>query len=190
MNIKIKEYSDEQIMLLVQKGRTEALSELYDRYSGKMLNFFYRMLNKDIDNAKDFAQDLFLKIISNPSAFDCSKKFSVWIYTIAGNMCKNEYRRVSVRNEHKNSMIHQYTDNKSYIEDKIDYKLFKTNLDESLEKIDTNQKEIFLLRFQQELSIKEISEILQCPEGTIKSRLFYTVKILSDRLKVFAPKPN
>jgi RNA polymerase sigma-70 factor, ECF subfamily len=190
MSKTLKEYNDEQIMLLIQKGRTEALSELYERYSGKMLNYFYRMLNKDIENARDFLQDLFLKIISNPAAFDCSKKFSVWIYTIAGNMCKNEYRRMSVRNEHKNNVIHQYSGNNSYVDDKIDYNLFKLNLDESLEKIDIKMKEIFLLRFQQDLSIREISEVLNCPEGTIKSRLFNTIKILSGKLKVFAPKMN
>ena len=46
---------------------------------------------------------------------------------------------------------------------------------------------MFLLRYQQELSIKEIAAILGCPEGTVKSRIFYTLKKLSEKLQYFKP---
>ena len=46
----------------------------------------------------------------------------------------------------------------------------------------------FLLRYGNNLSIKEIAEILECPEGTIKSRLYYTIKYLSERLNVYKPE--
>jgi RNA polymerase sigma-70 factor, ECF subfamily len=190
MTITKNEHTDEQIMLLLQRGSREALSILYDRYYCKIVNYFYRMLNKDNDKAKDFTQDLFLKIINNPDSFDCSKKFSAWIYTIANNMCKNEYKKMSIRKEHRNEENYIHQNKKSYIEDKIDGKLFKNNLEESLEHLDENHKTIFLLRFQQELSIREISEIIKCPVGTVKSRLFYTIKTLSEKLKVFDPQRN
>jgi len=44
------------------------------------------------------------------------------------------------------------------------------------------------LRYQEELSIKEISEVMECPEGTVKSRLYYALRKLSDKLQVFRPE--
>lgn len=74
------------------------------------------------------------------------------------------------------------------ISETYDNDLFHHCLFRELEDLNPDFKLIFLLRFQQELTIKEISEITECPEGTVKSRLFYIVRKLSGRLKVFDPK--
>ena len=57
-----------------------------------------------------------------------------------------------------------------------------------LEKLSTDQRAAFLLRFQEELSITQISAIMGCPAGTVKSRLFYACKKLSHLLEEFNPK--
>ena len=56
--------------------------------------------------------------------------------------------------------------------------------------MDSQTREIFILRYYQEMTVKEISEIISIPEGTVKSRLFYTIKILSVKLNAFHPKNN
>jgi RNA polymerase sigma-70 factor, ECF subfamily len=188
MDIFKTQYSDEQIMLLLRNKDEEAFSILYDRYSKKIVSYFYRMLNKDIDKAEDFMHDLFLKIIEKPDAFDCNLRFKTWIYSIASNMCKNEYKKIGVRNEFKNEESYKTEFIDNFICEKIDQKLFENNLNESLEDLNNDHKTVFLLRYQQEFSIKEIAEITKSPEGTVKSRLFYTIKILSEKLKFFNPK--
>lgn len=165
------------------KGGCElSFSEIYNRYGQRMHNYFYRMLWQDAQVAEDFTQDLFLKIIEKKNYYNPEKKFSTWIYTVAGNMVKNEYRRVS-----RKKPLPEITDVlEENFSEKMDGVVFEKHLKNALDNLDENQKQCFVLRYQEEMSMKEIAEIIGCPEGTVKSRLFYTVKKLSKKLRAFA----
>lgn len=169
----------------ITKGNEKAFEELYQRYADKLYRYFYRMLSQNSAKANDFTQDLFVKVIEKPHYFDTKRRFSTWIYTIAGNMCKNEYRRMS-----KFTMTHEVPDmelpqNLGYFQDNVDQRLFDQYLQQALNELDEIPRQCFILRYQEEKSIKEISDIMGCPEGTVKSRLYYTIKKLSKKLKVF-----
>ncbi len=177
-------------MEFIQQADTAAFDELYQRYSQRLLYFFYRMFSGNEEKAQDFLQDLFLKIIEKPEKFLSKSKFSSWIFTVAHNMCKNEYRRLSVRQiigniTNLDSVSDGATDN--LIEQIIDHKIFESHLFKELKQLNPDHQTTFLLRFQEHLSIQEISEILHCSEGTTKSRLFHTIKKLMERLKAFNP---
>jgi len=181
-----RQYSDEQLMGLIRKGDASSFDELYKRYSHRLLHFFYRMLNGDEDKAQDFLQDICLKIVEKADTFNPEGKFSSWIFTIASNMCKNEYRsmrkRISMDNE---TIDRNYVGPEKAIEEEIDHKNFCDYLYKELYELGYDKRSVFLLRFQEHRTIKEISQILGCAEGTVKSRLFYTTQLLSNRLKVF-----
>ena len=176
----------------IQQGDAAAFDELYQRYSQRLLYYFHRMFGGDEEKAQDFLQDLFLKIIEKPEQFISKNKFISWIFTVAHNMCKNEYRRLDVR---KN--INDEVDLDSFssriengchpIEQNIDQKIFENHLLRELTKMNPDYQTTFLLRFQENLTIKEISEILECSEGTVKSRLFHTTRKLMNRLNEFNP---
>jgi RNA polymerase sigma-70 factor (ECF subfamily) len=91
------EVSDEELMQNIRQGNTGAFDELYRRYNRRLLLYFYRMLGGDSEKAQDFLQDLFLKIFEKNNLFRNEARFSSWIFTVAHNMCKNEYRWLSVR---------------------------------------------------------------------------------------------
>lgn len=185
-----KNTGDTELMCLIRNGSQEAFSVLYDRYTDKLVTFFYRMFNQDMEKAQDFMQDLFLKIIENPASFDENKKFDTWVFHIAYNMCKNEYRRMQVRTGFLNKQMFGEELICEAEKNKIDLKIFAQEVHKKLDLLDENQKTVFLLRYQQDLSLKEIAVVMDCPEGTVKSRLFYTLKVLSEKLKVFDPKEN
>lgn len=172
----------------VAGGNSVAFSVLYDRYADKMMRYFYRMLGQDREKAEDFTQEVFVKLIEKPHLYDVGKKFSTWLYSIACNMCKNEYRRLAVR---KNTVSEEPDPNRTKDENpddvirNMDKKTFEKMLEIELGMLDDNHRTTFLLRFQEEMSIKEISDVMGISEGTVKSRLFYTVKKLSEKLKVF-----
>lgn len=175
-------------MVYIKRGIIPAFDELYNRYSNRLLHFFYRMLSGDADKAQDFLQDISLKIINHADTFQESKKFSTWIFTIASNMCKNEYRRISnKKNMERNIIDHNRIQSTNEIEERLDLKEFYKFLNIELQNLDFNKKMVFLLRFQENLSIKEISDVLGCSEGTVKSRLFYTTKLLSKKLQTVKP---
>jgi len=185
-NYSIK--SDEELMSLLTKGGQSAFDELYSRYSKPLLNFFYRMLNNDREKAEDMLHDLFLKIIEKPERFDQTRTFSTWFYTLAGNMVKNEYRSREVQNEYE---IQSRNQSAETIEDQagnIDRQLFYNRLQVEIYNLDPNAKTLFNLRFVEEMSVKQIAEIMENPEGTVKSRLFYITRQLAKKLTKYKPE--
>lgn len=189
-NKNLKNKTDAELMLLLRKGDKEAFSALYDRYADKLVSFFYRMLNKDSEKSQDFMHDLFVKIIENPASFDTNQRFDTWVFHVAFNMCKNEYRKMAVRDEFRgNYMYADHAIDEPSLH-RIDHLKFTEELNENLGMLDERQRSAFILKYQQELSLKDIAEIMDCPEGTIKSRLFYAIKFLSEKLTVFDPKVN
>lgn len=186
---KYENYTDEELVKHIVKGNEKAFDELYQRYAPRLHAYFYRNLGKDANLANDFIQELFLKIVEKGNLFDPEKKFSSWIYAVAGNMCKNEYRRLqrhAITGLPADLKDRFFANNSS--DNDYDQAVFEEYLQKELEKMEAPHRECFLLRFQQELSIKEIGEIMDCPEGTVKSRIFYTVKKLSEKLEYFKPE--
>ena len=178
--IPLNQQSDEELFNAMCKGISEAFSELYNRYNKRMLYYFYRMLGNDRQLSQDFLQELFYKIIEKPFLFDPKRKFSTWIFSVAHNMCKNEYRSKEVR---KIMVRNESTDN--YFENEPDLNCKEKIIEaifEELEAFDESHKTAFLLKYREGFSIEQIGETLNLPFGTIKSRLFYTRKKLQEIL--------
>jgi RNA polymerase sigma-70 factor (ECF subfamily) len=193
MSLFRKNYSkltDEELMSLLTHGGQSAFDELYKRYSKPLLNFFYRMLGNDREKAEDILHDLFLKVIEKPESFDGTKKFGTWFYTLAGNMIKNEYRSQQIRSEYRQQSLNMTSETVELNGELLDRQLFDKRLQKELDKLDADTRMIFNLRFVEEMSIKQIAEIMECPEGTLKSRLFYLTKQLSKKLSVYKPELN
>lgn len=179
--------SDEALMCAVAEGDERAFERLYERYHHKMLRFFFRMLGHDEEKAQDFLQDLFMKLIEKAHLYHADKRFSTWVYAIATNMCKNEYRSMSVRKimrPWEETLSHDIAE-EANVEAALHVAHFEDCLKEEIESLSEKHKEVFLLRYQEELSLKEISEILACSEGTVKSRIFYAIRRLSKALQAF-----
>ncbi len=170
--------SDEELMQYVSKGSRRAFGVLYDRYHVLMYRFFYRMLWQNTHTARDFTHDLFLKIIEKPLAFDTSKVFRAWIYTLANNMCKNAYRDKKTTEDIDNQII-EYSEN---IDLDLDFVLYEAQLQVAIANLDDKHRTCFVLRYFEDLSVKEIADIESVAEGTVKSRLHYATKKLATEL--------
>lgn len=182
-----KQMSDEILMGYLSQGDERAFSMLYKRYSPKLMGFFFRMLWKDKEKAEDFTQDIFSKIIQKPELFDQSKKFSTWIFSIANNMCKNEYRKQTVRQTVHEKI--QFSENGvDHQRNEYDKELIKSELNKAIDQLDEKHKVVFIMKYKQHLSIKEIAGVIDISEGTVKSRLFYSLKKLSEKLTLFKPE--
>lgn len=173
-------------MLAIQQGEKPAFNELYVRYSDKLYGYLLKMLWYNEVRAQDLLQDLFVKIITQPHLFDPQRNFKTWVYTIASNLCKNEFKRNEVRRGtvHGVEQFHTLSTDEN-LENKIQENQFRDALTEELKRLDDKHREVFVLKHIDGLSIKEISEITGANEGTVKSRLFYAIKKLADSLKMF-----
>ena len=178
---KNRAYNDSELMKLIVLGDQAAFNELYHRYKDRLYYYFYRMLGNSSEQANDFLQEIFMRTIEKSESYNPAYTFQTWLFSVANNMCKNEYRRRGVRLE--------YQDYESY-EQKLDFlkepaiepeflleKIFQT-----LDQLGEENRSAFLLRYREGFSIKEVAQILELPEGTVKSRLFYARKILAEKL--------
>jgi RNA polymerase sigma-70 factor, ECF subfamily len=181
---RLHKKSDEELMHLVQQGNSHAMTELYQRYSRKLLRYFFRMLWKDEARAQDFLHDLFIKLIEHADRFNADRKFSTWLYSLAHNMCKNEYRKQSFRQ----ALHHDYLNSdrsESVTQQQMESHEFQQALDQALDKLDEEDKHLFMLRHEMEMPLEEIAHVLDCPLGTVKSRLFYVKRKLATMLYKF-----
>lgn len=177
--------SDETLMERIQQRDSDAWEELYARYASRLRLFLFRMLGGDRERADDFLQDLFLKLWEKPNTFDTSRRFSPWFYQMAANLCKNEYKR-NVRYTQISPDTEKYWHaNADANELAIDLQSFRTELYQALDALSPEHRTVFLLRYGNDILIKEISEIMDCPEGTVKSRIHYTLRQLADKLALY-----
>ena len=195
MRLIKKEYktmTDESLMISISKGDKKAFDELYSRYSGPLLGYFISKLWRDREKAEDFVHDIFAKIIKKPELFDPTRKFKTWFYSVENNMCKNEYKKQEVRKNTSSGLDQHYSlsDKNSNVMSEVQDSQFREEFEDSLEALDVKHKEVFGLRHIDGLSIKEIAEVLEISDGTVKSRLFYATKYLAKSLKEFNPVLN
>ncbi len=187
-----KKMSDEELMQCISRGDKRAFDELYVRYAKSLLTYFMRMMWKDREKAEDFVHDLFAKIINKPELFDSTRSFKTWVFSVANNMCKNEYKKQEVRKNTSNGLDSSYavSDQNSNVLNEVSDMFFQNSFQNCLADLDEKHREVFSLRHEDGLSIKEIAEVIEISEGTVKSRLFYATKYLAESLKEFNPTLN
>ncbi|MCC7452705.1 MAG: RNA polymerase sigma factor [Crocinitomix sp.] len=180
-------YNDEDLMRFFIKGDKKAFEQIYARYESFVVNFFYRRLWNDSEKAEDFAHDLFTKIIDKPDAFDPSRTFKTWLFSVANNMCKNEYKKQEVRKPTGYDLPEgmDSKDENPLQDVEIDKSNFNEALKKELDKLNDKHREVFMLRHFEGLSLDEIGEALEINTGTVKSRLHLATKTLADKLEVF-----
>ena len=169
-------------MVLVKRRDHQAFSILYNRYADRLNAFFFRMLWADREMSEDFVHDLFSKVINKPELYDEAYEVKPWLFRIAANMCKNAYRKRSFEQAYQSAHLQEEVF-EARSEEKVDELILTDQIHDLLDKMDEERKAIFLLRYQQELTIDVIAEMLEISEGTVKSRLFYTREKIRATLK-------
>ena len=171
---KILDLNDEEISLLVQNGNQDAFAEIISRYTDKLNRYLYKFLSNSED-VEDLLQDIFIKCFVNIKSFDTDQRFSPWIYRIAHNEAINLIKKNSKIPfsfdifDETLSFIHPKAKENS--EDEAERKIIKSHLDEILNDIDKKYKEIIVLYFYEDLSYKDISDILKIPISLVGVRI-------------------
>jgi len=189
MDIKLRELSDEELILEFQKNNKEdAFNILVQRYKNPLTNFVFRFLG-DYEACNDVVQETMIKVYRYKDSYSSVAKFSTWIYTIAGNLARTEYRRqrrqniFSINDYGEEHQTYDLPD-ESYRPDVItDIGIKDEIIQKALMKVKETYREAVILRDIQGLSYEEISEILGVNEGTVKSRINRGRAQLQDLLK-------
>lgn len=177
------------LMTNIGGGDRKSFDELYARYHNRLFYYFYRMLGNCEETANDFLQDIFLKIIDKPEQYNPQYPFRKWIFSIAHNMCKNEYRKRETRKTILQDAFQDVVPEETYSDEEDKSRWLEAAFSDA-NGLSEKSKEILVLKYRENFSLEEISEILKLPKGTVKSRLFYARNELSALVKQLQNKED
>lgn len=143
---------------------------LYDRYTDKVYAKCMSML-RDQELAEDATQEIFVKILLSLSKFSRKSKFSTWLYSITYNYCIDQIRKEKKENF---VQVNDFSRIDKVDEDMYDSEIKETNvfsLKEVMDKMNAEDKCILLMKYQDELSIKDICNILDKTESAVKMKI-------------------
>jgi RNA polymerase sigma-70 factor, ECF subfamily len=164
---------DEELILKYINGVDDSFRILINRYTTLVYNFVYRFVGKD--NASDVTQDVFIKVWKNIKNFDIEKSsFKTWLFTIVRNTTIDFLRK-------KKSIVFSSLDSEDFVfsenirdenplsDEEISKLEEKKIINKYLDKLNEIEKTIIMLHFEEELTFKEIGEVLNKPLNTVKS---------------------
>jgi len=184
MNNESSNLSDEELAKLVSIGDIDKFGVLMERYQAKLFRYGKKFL-VDNDNIEDVVQDVFIKTYKNIKSFDTTQRFSPWIYRIAHNTYINAIKKNSLNplNYFDFDTLISYTIVEDPIIKEREQKEIKDFIDKGLSNIEDKFREILVLYYIEELSYKEIAEILYIPISTVGVRIMRAKKVLKEKYK-------
>lgn len=182
--------ADLEMVRAVLEGDATAYRELVEKYQNRVYGMVYGML-RNREDARDIAQEAFVKAYRNLGSFRMDSSFYTWLYRIAMNLAIDHTRKrkrqattgfddaIAARDEDGGIAEVHHGDNPGR---QLERKQLYAQIMDALEKLPEDQKQVILLRELEGLSYKEIADVMDIPEGTVMSRLFYARKKLQKML--------
>lgn len=173
--------NDENILInAIKNGDTRAYAQLVDRYKDLVYTLALRML-KQREEAEEVAQDTFIKVFKSLDKFKGDSKFSTWIYRVAYNTCLDNIKK---NKKHLNNVaIDEFTFNKlDTIDNALDHIINEERsvlIKNCIDKLPEDSSALLTLFYFEELSLEEISKIINIEANTVKVKLFRARKKLA-----------
>jgi RNA polymerase sigma-70 factor, ECF subfamily len=180
----LRDLTDEQLFLRYQAGDEDAFRTIVERYEPSIKGFLHKRL-KDEERVQDLTQDTFLRVHRARERYDANRKFSTWIYTIASNLLKNEYRNRSRRRETTFTDLRRESAVGTGAPRPVEFQSdqpdperlayqgeLRAAIDTAIEQLDEHHRVPFVMREVEDCTYEEIAEAIGVPVGTVKSRLF------------------
>ena len=185
---------DAEIVSFCKKGNVDAFEELVIKHQKKMLNIAFRMIG-NYEDACEIVQDAFVSAYKAIRHFEEKAKFSTWLYTIVVNLSRNRLNQLKIQSKHEafsmddpiltdsGELAVELGSNEPSVLERLEKRDVQQKVQECINALDNEFREVIILRDMQGFSYEEISDILKMPVGTVKSRLFRAREMLRDRLK-------
>jgi RNA polymerase sigma-70 factor (ECF subfamily) len=177
------ELGDVDLMALVKEGRQSAFSELVRRYQQPLLNFFRRM--GVYNDAEDLVQETFVRLFKYRLRYKAKGKFSTFLYMMARQIWIDYLRKRTRRQELAKDLQEKDID-EAASRSKDEKK--RAAVREAIEALPERMRLVVVMSVYQGLKYQEIAEILEVPEGTVKSRMFHALRNLKGLLDANGPE--
>lgn len=182
-----------RLIMACQEGDSSAFNLLVWRWEKPLYNFIYKYVG-DATLAEDLVQDTFIRVLKSIKRYTHQGSFSTWLYRIAINLCKDHLKRKRLPLVSLHDYYTTGSGERVYVQDRIADD--QTRTDDSLKAeereelvrrllagLPEEQRIVILLKEYQELTFREIAEVLDVPEGTVKSRLYHALRAMRESLE-------
>lgn len=166
----LSKLSDEKLALFMQQNNGQGVEVVIDRYQQKLLRYVTGLV-KDSDKAEDIAQETFISVYKNINSFDVRRKFSSWIYRIAHNKAISEIRKQNFLGLEAAFNVPGVENLDQTITKELDKAKTKSLIITHVNGLSLKYREPIQLRYMEEKSYEEISDILRIPKSTVGVRI-------------------
>ena len=176
-------------VLQAQQGNAAAFESLVREHQTRLYHTCLRMLANP-DDARDMAQDILVKVWRSLPSFKGDSSFSTWLYRIAVNTCLDELRRRKKARQTSMEALAEsgWEPSDPEAERLLDRALNRELIHKALNELQEDFRAVIVLRDVDGLSYEEIAEVLECPVGTVRSRLNRARRLLAKILLEMEPK--
>ena len=184
--------TDTDLIIQAQKGDQSAFEELVYRYDRSVLSIAIKYTNNE-DDAKDLYQEVFIRVYRSIKGFRFQSEFSTWLFRITTNVCltykskSKEHLKVSIDEDYDDEE-NEIRETRELVYDGLSPEEISSGADlgeivnAAVESLSPKQKMTFVLKHYEGYKIREIAEMLNCKEGTVKKYLFDATKNLRKKL--------
>lgn len=182
----LADISDTELVQLTLSDQENFLY-LVNRYETKLLRFIQRISGLSLDDAQDLLQEVFIKVYQNLNDFDQNLKFSSWVYRIAHNQVISNYRKNKSRPqvslfdldlESCEQLVSDFDASQN-----MDQKILRDKMSRALDGLDLKYKEVLVLKYLEDRSYEEISDIIKKPTSTVGTLLSRAKKNLEKEFR-------
>lgn len=189
-------WSDENLIAAVCRGQEAPFTEVYRRYYQRIFRFLTGAI-RSRTTAEDLVQEVFLRVVQSSDRFDPAYRFETWIFTIARNLVKNEYRKRSRQGTTTSLDDLTFAVSEEQLNEPAtplwmakEESLFVAQaIDRAMTELSPEVHMILQLRYREGLEVNEVAQIIGCPVGTVKSRVYYGLRKLEKMLSPLNIKP-
>lgn len=168
---------DSALVEQVQQGNYNAFNVLVDRWQAPIHRFAFRFF-ADVDDASEITQKTFIKVYQKLDTLDEPGKFSSWIYRVANNLCLDELKRAGRRKSTTLEAWAEQAEGSQTPAKKLETKELGEVLQKALQTLPDEQRAVIILKQYEGMKFREIADILEESENTVKSRMYYGFKSL------------
>ena len=183
------EADETELIRLARGGDTQAFGMLVERYQHRVVRVAMAVVH-NLDDALELAQETFVRAYENLAKFESRSSLSTWLYRIAANLAidfrRREGRHTVLRGEEGEIELNRLPSERGNSFAETARNELNQRLNKALKELTPEHRAVILLREVEGLSYDEIGDILQCPRGTVMSRLHYARTKLRSILKDFA----
>jgi len=175
--------ADEQhLITLAREGSHEAFRTLVERHMKQAYNVAYGFVG-DHDDAADVAQEAFVRAHTSLGAFRGEADFGTWLHRIVFNLAMNQLRRRKVKAQREVDVEHPAASSAGEDPPGAERGDMREHIERALHELPTLQRAVVILRHVDGLSTKQVSTILRCSEGTVKTHLYRGLKKMKEKLR-------